>query len=454
MIFNPVVPIAKKIEAIQAKDIAVGSSVYLNEDGNYVEYIVVNQGIPSNSNLYDGSCNGTLLLRKDIHSNRQWNTSNVNDYKNSNINTWLNGEFFNGLGTVEQAAIKQVKIPYVNGTGSSAVASGVDGLSVKIFLLSGYEVGWTTSDDQYFPVDGAKLDYFAASSGGNSKRIAYLNGSAAYWWPRSPYTSGTGLVWDVRSDGDSSNSSASVSFGIRPALILPFNAEFDKTNMRLVGATTYPANFADATWAQIIDACENNTVPDTWVVGNQKTMTINGADYAIDIIGKYHDTYSDGSGTAPLTFQLHDCYSGFYVMNSSNTNAGGWTSCAIRAERLPAILALMPGEVQAGIKEVNKLTSAGSQSSTINTTADKLFLLSEIEIFGDTSYSTPGEGTQYEYYKVGNSKVKHENGNTVIWWERSPVGVDTAAFCYVANGGYADNGGASGSCSISFAFCF
>lgn len=195
-------------------------------------------------------------------------------------------------------------------------------------------------------------------------------------------------------------------------------------------------------------------MPDTWVVGNQKTMTIDGVDYAIDIIGKYHDTYSDGSGTAPLTFQLHDCYSGFYVMNSSNTNASGWTSCAIRAERLPAILALMPGEAQAGIKEVNKLTSAGSQSSTINTTADKLFLLSEIEIFGGTSYSTPGEGTQYEYYKVGNSKVKHENGNTVIWWERSPVGVDTAAFCYVANGGYADNGGASGSCSISFAFCF
>ena len=54
----------------------------------------------------------------------------------------------------------------------------------------------------------------------------------------------------------------------------------------------------------------------------------------------------------------------------------------------------MPTEVQNGIREVNQMTSAGSQSATINTTADKLFLLSEIEIFGSVSYSKSGEGTQ------------------------------------------------------------
>lgn len=226
--------------------------------------------------------------------------------------------------------------------------------------------------------------------------------------------------------------------GIVPLLTVPAN---------------YPENFADSTWAQIIEACQKNKVPETWVVGSQKTMTINGADYAIDIIGKNHDTYTKG-GTAPLTFQMHDCYSGSYVMNSSSTNAGGWTGCAIRAERLPAILALMPIEVQAGIKEVNKLTSAGSQSSTINTTADKLFLLSEIEIFGETIRSVSGEGTQYDYYKAGNSKVKHENGNTVNWWERSPADGDSVAFCSVDNSGYADTSWASGSDAVSFAFCF
>ena len=141
-------------------------------------------------------------------------------------------------------------------------------------------------------------------------------------------------------------------------------------------------------------------------------------------------------------------------MNSSNTNSGGWTSCAMRSTHLPAILALMPTEVQNGIREVNKLTSAGSQSATINTTADKLFLLSEIEIFGSVSYSKSGEGTQYDYYKAGNSKVKKFNGSAYDWWERSPYGGNSASFCIVDSGGNAVYGGASSAFGVAFGFCF
>ena len=217
---------------------------------------------------------------------------------------------------------------------------------------------------------------------------------------------------------------------------------------------TYKANFSDNTWAQIIDACHKNQVPETWVVGNQKAMTINGADYVIDIIGKGHDDYADGSGKAPLTFQLHDCYAYVNRMNSSNTNVGGWTSCAMRQTHLPAILALMPTEVQNGIQEVNKLTSEGSRSATINTTADKLFLLSEIEIFGSVSYSKSGEGTQYDYYKAGNSKVKKFNGSANYWWERSPRGSNSTYFCYVSSNGNASYTGASSAFGVAFGFCF
>lgn len=217
---------------------------------------------------------------------------------------------------------------------------------------------------------------------------------------------------------------------------------------------TYKANFADNTWAQIIDACQNKEVPDTWVVGSQKTMTINGTAYAIDIIGKNHDTYADGSGKAPLTFQLHNCYGTPERMNTSDTNRGGWTSCVMRRARLPAILALMPTEVQSGIREVNKLASAGSKSSTINTTADKLFLLSEIEIFGSVSDSMSGEGTQYDYYKAGNSKVKNRNGSADSWWGRSPYGRNSLGFCLVSGDGNAVYTGASRVSSVAFGFCF
>ena len=222
----------------------------------------------------------------------------------------------------------------------------------------------------------------------------------------------------------------------------------------LKAPVTYNANFADNDWATIIKACHKNQVPDTWVVGNSKTMLINGTEYQIDIIGKNHDDYTDGSGKAPLTFQLHDCYADVNRMNSSNTNSGGWTSCAMRSTHLPAILALMPTEVQNGIREVNKLTSAGSQSSTINTTADKLFLLSEIEIFGSVSYSKSGEGTQYDYYKAGNSKVKNRNGGAAYWNERSPLKDGSTQFCMVSNTGTADYGGASSAAGVAFAFCF
>lgn len=215
----------------------------------------------------------------------------------------------------------------------------------------------------------------------------------------------------------------------------------------------YEANFADNTWEQIISVCQKGIVPLSWKVGDQKAMTIGGTDYLIDIIGINHDTYTAG-GTAPLTFQLHDCYGETKNMNSSNTNSGGWTSCAMRSTHLPAILALMPTEVQNGIREVHKLTSAGNQSSTINTTADKLFLLSEVEIFGSTTFSAAGEGTQYDYYKAGNSKVKKRNGSAAYWWERSPRASNSTYFCLVDSNGKVYYRNASGLNGVAFGFCF
>ena len=239
------------------------------------------------------------------------------------------------------------------------------------------------------------------------------------------------------------------------------NGQTTSGSVNVVSSTTSYAlalsflkdNFADNDWSGIIAACHSGSVPSTWVVGNSKTMTINGASYQVDIIGKNHDTYTAG-GKAPLTFQLHDCYADTKAMNSSDTNSGGWTSCAMRSTHLHVILSLMPTEVQNGIREVNKLTSAGNKSSTINTTADKLFLLSEVEIFGSTSYSAAAEGTQYDYYKAGNSKVKKRNGSASIWWERSPYVRSSTRFCMVYSNGNAERSYASFTNGVAFGFCF
>lgn len=209
--------------------------------------------------------------------------------------------------------------------------------------------------------------------------------------------------------------------------------------------------FADNTWAEIIAACQTGVIPDSWAVGDNKPMTIDGTVYQVDIIGKNHDIYADGSGTAPLTFQLHDCYADIKQMNSSNTNSGGWTSCIMRQTHLPAILLKMPEEVQNGIRKVNKLTADGS---AINTTTDKLFLLSEVELFGSTHYSAAGEGTQYDYYKAGNSKVKKRNGSAAYWWERSPNAGSSTRFCYVDSDGGAAYSVAGRANGVAFGFCF
>ena len=214
------------------------------------------------------------------------------------------------------------------------------------------------------------------------------------------------------------------------------------------------ANFADNDWSAIIAACHSGSVPSSWVAGNSKTMTIGGTNYKIDIIGKNHDTYTAG-GKAPLTFQLHDCYADTKAMNGSATNGGGWKNSTMRTTKLTAILALMPTEIQNGIREVNKLTSAGSESATINTTADKLFLLSEVEIFGSATYSFHGEGTQYDYYKAGNSKVKNVSGSPSDWWERSPFTNSSNGFCMVnSSTGRADFSNANYIYGVAFGFCF
>ena len=201
---------------------AVGSIVKIKVNGTLRDFIVVQQGKPSS--IYDESCNGTWLLMKDLYESRQWHSSNVNDYANSTIHKWLNNEFLNLIDANIRAQIRQAKIPYRPGSGTSmSVNSGANGLSAKIFLLSNIEVGGQT-DWSYMPHDGARLAYFEYGTGtsANNKRLAYLNGSAAYWWLRSPYTNSSHYAWHVSSHGNSNGTSVcSFSYGIRPALILP-----------------------------------------------------------------------------------------------------------------------------------------------------------------------------------------------------------------------------------------
>jgi len=199
---------------------AIGSTIKLKVNGSAKDFIVVHQGKPSS--VYDDSCNGTWLLMKDIYENRAWHSSNTNDYANSTIHSYLNSTFLNLFESNIKNAIKQVKLPYRKGSGTSTtVTSGSNGLSAKIFLLSATETSFSFS---YMPSgEGAELAYFkgCADNSSDSKRVAKLNGSASDWWLRSPSCNNFSIALYVYSNGDWNYSSCSISYGIRPALILP-----------------------------------------------------------------------------------------------------------------------------------------------------------------------------------------------------------------------------------------
>ena len=214
-----------------AGDIDFGATVKINENGQPVDYLIVHQGLPSD--IYDSSCEGPWCLRKDIAENRAWDSGNSNVLETSDIHAYLNGDWMNRYAHDVAEAIKQVKIPYRQNGGSGGTdRNGANGLSCKIFLLSGREFGWDSADNQYFHNDGAKLSYFLDGTGAsaNQKRVATLNGSATNWWLRSPLTLDTLNVWEVRSNGSYNGLGANLSYGVRPALILPYSFKFKEVS--------------------------------------------------------------------------------------------------------------------------------------------------------------------------------------------------------------------------------
>lgn len=199
-------------------------------------------------------------------------------------------------------------------------------------------------------------------------------------------------------------------------------------------------------------------------IGSQIMLMLDDAGYSFDVIGFNHDTLTNASaygdntatGKAGITFQMHDCFATAYTMNSSNTNVGGWKSSVMRT----STMATMKNYMSAGgwntiVKQVNKSSGTGGGPSTdTETVSDSCFLLSEIEIFDSMAHSVPEEGTQYAYYKAGNSKVKKIGSYVGWWWERSPYLKNSNYFCCVDESGNANYyRAAPDSYGVAFAFC-
>ena len=202
---------------------------------------------------------------------------------------------------------------------------------------------------------------------------------------------------------------------------------------------------------------------DYWAVGQERKVSL--AAMAATGVGESHvaqtvtmvlmnaggKTLSNGKACAYIVGQKNGLANGtngeYGYMNSASTNSGGWKNSARRAWCNSVYRNAIPAALRGIFKQFtnNSGTGGGSSSGTENTT-DYFALPAEVEVFGATTYSVTGEGSQFQWYKTASNRIKKngDSGSARYWWERSPYSGDSSYFCLVysdgsANWYYADN---------------
>ena len=212
----------------------------------------------------------------------------------------------------------------------------------------------------------------------------------------------------------------------------------------------------DCTWAEIAMYAQSGMADKIFEVGDAKTVQLkDGTSIDVRIIGFYHDKDADGR-LLLISFETVQTMNDDEVMNEKYTNEGGWEKSFLRARLNGSFFdEMLPDDLKAVIKPCVKLTGTGGKNPVMGQTVDKLFVLSEQEIFGRKVFSMGGEGHWYDWYRQEDNpygKVK-QNGEADWRWERSPRGSNTTDFCRVASGGNANFNGARNSCGVAFGFC-
>lgn len=233
------------------------------------------------------------------------------------------------------------------------------------------------------------------------------------------------------------------------------------------------SSWSDEDLSKILDAHYNNilNISDFVSVGDKRSITLSAmeaigvgeshveqtVEFAIADLD--HDdltTPINGRTKAAITLaQVGLLKNGDTVENGymhvTNT-VSSWTSCNRRAWCNDVYYNAIPTSIQSLVKAVDKLTSGGYEATAIATTSDKVWLFSEIEIFGRTYYSKSGEGSQYPYYATDSNRIKLGSN---YWWERSPDISCSAAFCHVNKTGSTDdsNRGAINPFGVSPGLC-
>lgn len=221
-------------------------------------------------------------------------------------------------------------------------------------------------------------------------------------------------------------------------------------------------SFGKASWSDIAALSESGSADKYFSVGDEKTISLTtGEQVTLVILGFDHDNLT-GGGKAGMSIGMKNLLATKYRMNATATNEGGWDKSEMRTSTMATLLSQFPSDLQSVIKQVNKKATAGGASTSITTSADKLWLFAEVEIDGTTSAGYADEGEQYEYWKtvkdgtVADDRKKYlsnGSGSEDIWWLRSPHVSYSSYFRDFYSTGSVYHGTAIDTCGVSFGFC-
>ena len=205
------------------------------------------------------------------------------------------------------------------------------------------------------------------------------------------------------------------------------------------------------TWPELYAIGRSKKARQQIALGAVKTDHMkNGFAAEYRIIGFDHDDLADGSGKAPFSWEMTRIYKECRPWNTECTNEGGWEKSELRKWLNSEFLALCSDELQSVIQPVIKLTSAGGCSKEIIKSIDHIFILSEKEVYGRVFYSVPGEGSWYEYYRLGDVPYYglDEDGDQCSSKLRSPYYTNPYTFCTVRTDGSVNDNTASWSAGV------
>lgn len=403
-------------------------------------------------------------------------TNNLTNVTNSNsAASVLEGESYSAtLSVSSDYSLTDVQITM---GGSNITSSAYNSESHEIYIAS-------VSGNITITASATKIVYYSvtwqlsnASVSGGNQPSTVLGGSTFHYTIQT----NSDANYEINSIqvlmGDRDITSTAVTAGGEGEKSVTITIDSVSGNIKIiVSAVVAIKALNDCTWAEISQISSSGQAANTFSVGDQKEIVLNGRAFNTNfnnqhvyafIVGINHNASREGdnvihfelykNGDTPYAITTSDYESsqgGKYTsMMTTNDNAGGWAGSDMRKNKLGGratdskdspesgtFMSILPSDLRAVLRSVSKYTF---NDSTPSKTSDYIFLYALYEVLGEPyDFGAGNEVTfleQYEYYKSGNSVIHQgsSKSGSVNFWTRSKT-TDGQSFYMITDDGQQD----------------